>query len=87
MSHDEMPETHDAMRMLVKMANDIGHYFASEPDHAVAVNGVADHIHKFWDPSMRRKIFAHVEAGGEGLDALPKEALQKLAAALAAKAA
>lgn len=86
MSHDNT-EKHDATRLLVKMANDIGNFFASEPDHQVAVDGVADHIRKFWDPSMRRKIFAYIDAGGDGLDALPKEALQKLAKASTAKSA
>lgn len=70
---------------LVMMANDIGHYFASEPEHEVAVNGIADHIHKYWVPRMRRQIFAHLEAGGKGLEPLPKEALQKLAESAASK--
>lgn len=83
--NQESTEKHDAMHMLVKMANDIGNYFASEPDHQVAVDGIADHIRKFWDPVMRRKIFAHLEVGGEGLNSLPKEALKKLASTSAAK--
>lgn len=70
--------SHDSTQQLVQMANDIGNFFASEPEHQVAVDGVADHIHKFWEPRMRRRIFAHVEAGGAGLDPLPKEAIQQL---------
>lgn len=73
-----------SLDQLVMMANDIGHYFASEPEHEVAVDGIADHIRKFWEPRMRRQIFAHLQAGGQGLEPLPKAALQKLAQAAAA---
>ena len=64
---------------LVKMANDISDYFASEPDRASAVDGTMTHIRRFWDPRMRRQIVAHLEAGGEGLGELARAAVQKLA--------
>lgn len=65
---------------LVTMANDIAAYFASEPNHEQAVNGVRDHIKKFWDPSMRKKIIAHLqEHKGEGMHALAREAIAQLA--------
>jgi formate dehydrogenase subunit delta len=38
---------------LVEMANQIGEFFDSMPDRAEAVDGVADHIHRFWAPRMR----------------------------------
>ncbi|AXA53364.1 formate dehydrogenase subunit delta [Pseudomonas thivervalensis] len=41
---------------LIKMANQIGQYFASEPDHAVAVRGVYQHIKSFWTPGMRQQL-------------------------------
>lgn len=63
---------------LVRMANDISDYFASEPDRASAVNGVATHIRSYWDPRMRKQIFAHVAAGGEGLGDLARAAVQQL---------
>ncbi len=63
---------------LVRMANDIGNFFKSEPDHALAVDGVASHIRRFWDPRMRREIIAHVDAGGAGLMDLAREAVLKL---------
>lgn len=74
-----------SLDQLIVMANDIGHYFKSEPEHAAAVDGIADHIHTFWDPRMRRQILAHLEAGGKGLEPLPKEALEKLAESATAK--
>ena len=62
---------------LVHMANRIGDFFASMPDHTEAVEGVANHIHKFWDPRMRRQIGAYVEQdGGTGLSPLVLEALK-----------
>jgi len=64
---------------LVRMANDIGDYFRAEPDRAVAVAGIATHVRRFWEPRMRRRIHAHVAAGGDGLDPLVREALAALA--------
>lgn len=69
---------------LTRMVNDIANYFSAEPDHATGVSGVAEHIRKFWDPSMRRQIIAHVEGGGEGLGPMAKEAVHELAARQAA---
>ncbi len=63
---------------LVKMANDIGDYFASEPDHAAAVAAIATHIRRYWDPRMRRQIVAHLAAGGAGLDDLARDAVAQL---------
>ncbi|NUT81355.1 formate dehydrogenase subunit delta [Pseudomonas sp. NA13] len=41
---------------LIKMANQIAQYFASEPDHTLAVNGVRQHIKSFWTPGMRQQL-------------------------------
>jgi formate dehydrogenase subunit delta len=65
---------------LVEMANDIGHFFASEPQRADAIAGIARHIQSFWDPRMLRQIVAHLKNGGEGLDELPREAVARLRA-------
>ncbi|BBL76112.1 formate dehydrogenase subunit delta [Methylomagnum ishizawai] len=65
---------------LVKMANDIGNFFNSEPDHEAAVAGVYEHLRKFWDPRMRRAVVQHLGRGGEGLDQLAREAIAKLSA-------
>jgi formate dehydrogenase subunit delta len=64
---------------LVAMANDIGAFFHAEPDHEEAVKGVVLHLQRFWEPRMRQQIIAHLRAGGEGLEALPREAIQRLA--------
>ena len=63
---------------LIKMANDISAFFASDPDHASAVGGMVDHLSKFWEPRMRKAIIEHVNGGGEGLSDLAKEAVKQL---------
>jgi len=63
---------------LVTMVNDIATYFAVEPDHAAAVEGVRDHLTKFWDPVMRRQLKTYIMHGGEGLLPLSAEAVEAL---------
>ncbi len=63
---------------LVEMANDIGQFFASEPQRADAIEGIATHMQRFWDPRMLRHIVAHLKNGGDGLDELPREAVAQL---------
>jgi formate dehydrogenase subunit delta len=63
---------------LVAMANDIAAFFDSEPDKAVAAEGVRFHIARFWDPRMRREIVAHVQAGGAGLTPTASAAVRLL---------
>jgi formate dehydrogenase subunit delta len=64
---------------LVKMANDIGNFFRSEPVHKDAVAGIANHIAKFWTPRMREKLFSHLaQHGNAALDDLPREAIESL---------
>jgi formate dehydrogenase subunit delta len=55
------------IQQLVKMANQIGQFFQSEPDQTEAVQSIAAHLKRFWEPGMRKAIAAHVKAGGEGL--------------------
>jgi formate dehydrogenase subunit delta len=64
---------------LIKMANDIGNFFRSEPVHKDAVAGIANHIAKFWTPRMRQKLSAYLAHHGNAeLDELPREALESL---------
>ena len=65
---------------LIYMANQIGKFFQSR-GHDKAVPGIAEHIKKFWDPRMKRTIFAHLDAGGAGLDADVRDAIARLKAA------
>ena len=53
---------------LVKMVNEIASFFEAEPDRNAALEAVAGHLKRFWDPRMRREIVRFVdEQGGEGL--------------------
>jgi formate dehydrogenase subunit delta len=64
---------------LVRMANDIGKFFRAQGEER-AIAGIADHVMKFWEPRMKKQIFAHLDAGGAGLDPLTLKAIQKLKA-------
>ena len=62
---------------LVKMANNIGDFFQSDPDKVKGAKGVADHIRNFWEPRMRRQIFEYIDkSSGEGLTDLVLTALK-----------
>lgn len=65
------------VQKLVKMANEIAAFFASEPDASLRLAGVAGHLRRFWDPRMRRELLAYVDGGGEGLSDLARAAIEK----------
>jgi formate dehydrogenase subunit delta len=64
---------------LVRMANQIGDFFAAMPDHDEALEGIATHLKKFWEPRMRRELLAHVDAAADrsGLQAMVAEAIAR----------
>ena len=72
------------LRDIVRMANQIADFFQAYP-HEIAVRDTAAHIRNFWDPRMRRQLFAHLAAGGQGLSEVALEAGRKLAEEQAAK--
>lgn len=49
---------------LIKMANQIGRFFAAMPDQQQAVEDVAGHLRRMWEPRMRRALFAYVDHHG-----------------------
>lgn len=61
---------------LVRMANQIADNLAHQP-HDVAVAGVAKHLRDFWAPSMREELLAYVDAGGDGLGPVAREAVDR----------
>ncbi|MGE0339153.1 MAG: formate dehydrogenase subunit delta [Xanthobacteraceae bacterium] len=69
---------------LVYMANQIGTFFKAQGSEDNAIAGVAEHIKKFWNPQMRKSIYAHIDRGGEGLKPHVKAAIEKLKQAEAA---
>lgn len=63
---------------LVNMANQIGQFFSAYPDQNEAIEGIANHIRKFWEPRMRMKLFQAMDQGQTGdLSALVTKALQQ----------
>ncbi|MEQ8233392.1 MAG: formate dehydrogenase subunit delta [Gammaproteobacteria bacterium] len=63
---------------LVQMANDIAAYFDSEPDRELAVRGIEQHLQRFWEPRMRRKIIALASRDDVALDPLAAAAVARL---------
>ena len=65
---------------LVKMANQIGSFFEAMPDRTEALEDIAQHLKKFWEPRMRRALLEHIDANaqadeGSGLSAIVGEAV------------
>ncbi len=63
---------------LVKMANNIGSFFQSEPDREVAIAGIEQHLRNFWEPRMRNQIVDYVQQGGGELTDIVAEAVRRL---------
>ena len=63
---------------LVRMANQIATFFASQGEDA-APAAVASHLRQFWDPRMRRTLIEFATTGGEGLDPVSAKAVSLLA--------
>ncbi|WP_019936884.1 formate dehydrogenase subunit delta [Bordetella sp. FB-8] len=51
---------------LIRMANRIGDFFEAMPDREEAVEGIANHIQKFWEPRMRSELLSFLEAHSDG---------------------
>jgi formate dehydrogenase subunit delta len=62
---------------LAYMANQIGRFFVTQP-HQNAVDSIADHLLKFWEPRMRDAIIASVEDASLKLDPPVREAVRML---------
>lgn len=51
---------------LIRLANRIGDFFEAMPDRAEGIEGVADHIQKFWEPRMRTAMLDFLEESPDG---------------------
>lgn len=49
---------------LIRMANQIGAFFESMPDRQEAIDGIVQHLHRFWEPRMHAALAQHVAAHG-----------------------
>lgn len=62
---------------LIAMANQIGRFFQAQGEAAV-IDGVEDHLRKYWDPRMRGQILEILREGGTGLTPGVRQALGRL---------
>lgn len=62
---------------LIKMANQIAGFFASQPRENAAQK-VAAHLTDFWAPPMRAQFKAAVDRGAEGVSDPARDAAQLL---------
>ena len=71
---------------LSAMANDIANFFHGESDHKAGVDGIANHLKKFWESRMRKQIIAYARSADHGeLSPLAHEGVMRLAELDAAK--
>ncbi len=69
---------------LAKMANQIGSFFEAYPDREFAVNEIAAHLRKFWEPRMRDTLFSQLDSVKADLHPAVYEACLRLQASEAA---
>ncbi|HBT32077.1 MAG TPA: formate dehydrogenase [Pusillimonas sp.] len=51
---------------LIHLANRIGDFFDAMPDRAEGIEGVTNHIEKFWEPRMRQQILDFLAENPQG---------------------
>lgn len=47
---------------LIHMANRIGQFFESYGDRTEALEGISNHIRKFWEPRMRHALLQQLDS-------------------------
>jgi formate dehydrogenase subunit delta len=62
---------------LVRMANQIGDFYASMPERE-AIEGAVSHLRLYWTPKMIREIIAFADQGHSGLNAIAARAVESL---------
>lgn len=58
------------------MANRIGQFFEAMPERDEALEGIANHLQKFWDPRMRREFLTLVDQGHPEVSDIVRLAMQ-----------
>jgi formate dehydrogenase subunit delta len=65
--------------LLIKMANEIGEFFAGTGDQTEASKSVAAHLKRYWAPRMRAQIIKYYEErSGAGLSDIALGAVEML---------
>ncbi len=65
---------------LVRMANQIGDFYASMPENEATL-GAANHLKRYWTPKMIREIVVFAENGHAGLNPTAARAVESLKSA------
>lgn len=63
--------------LMIQNANQIALYFAGFQREA-AIEGVRDHIQKFWEGQMKDQLIDYISHGGAGLHELVLEAVKRM---------
>ncbi len=61
---------------LIRMANQIGLYFATLPDRNHALHEAAVHLRRFWTPAMRQALAAMDGSGEPALNPFMQEVVR-----------
>ena len=69
--------TKNKIDRLVRMANQIGDFYAAMPDEEAAA-GAASHLRLYWTPKMIREIIAFADQGHPGLNPVAARAVRSL---------
>jgi formate dehydrogenase subunit delta len=62
---------------LVRMANQIGDFYAAMPERE-ATAGAASHLRLYWTPKMIREIIGFADQGHSGLNPVAARAVESL---------
>lgn len=54
---------------LIRLANRIGSFFDAMPDRTEGIEGIANHIQKFWEPRMRIALLTFLKSHPDGQSA------------------
>jgi formate dehydrogenase subunit delta len=49
------------MKNLIHMANQIGSFFEAMPEQDEALQGIAGHLQRFWEPRMRSQLLDYID--------------------------
>ena len=63
---------------LITMINQIAHNASKQETPEDTAQAVAGHLQKFWAKPMKKAIWQHLKAGGDGLNPVSIEAVRRL---------
>ncbi len=69
--------TENKIDKLVRMANQIGDFYAAMPENEAA-DSAATHLRRYWTPKMIRELVAFTKAGHPGLNPTAARAVAAL---------